>query len=152
MTDAFSKAAAVLRRCPEASDLEIYRTLVDDGIASHLAARLVEFMPMIYCRLLLEPSGVRFSPSFQRRLADGSVASIRPLVAEPAWGSALSYARREIESGVPSEQLLAIAGRSTEFSAINQLLHSGARLENLVLGIPVLLWPDEGPEFLAVQS
>ena len=59
-----------------------------------------------------------------------------------------SFATAEINDGIPRDGLLAIAGRSAEFQAVNTLLNQGAKLSNVVLGTVVFHWPAEGPTIL----
>lgn len=68
----YRKAVRVFREFPNASDEVILDKLVAMGCERVMAARLVEFVPMTYCRLRLADSDVRFSDRFQRRLADGT--------------------------------------------------------------------------------
>jgi hypothetical protein len=48
-----TEAVAIFREFPNVSDEEILRKLVAMGVERAIAARLVEFVPMAYCRLLL---------------------------------------------------------------------------------------------------
>ena len=86
MNAAISQAVAIFRKFPHASDDEILRELIASGIDRPLASRLVEFLPMAYCRLILKDAGVRFSDYFQRKLADGRLSPERPLSSEPLLG------------------------------------------------------------------
>ena len=58
----------------------------------------------------------------------------------------MAFARTEVEHGVPGKGLLALAVRSGEFDAANQLLNRGAKLHGLALAPALVLWPDCGPE------
>ena len=86
MNDIISRAVAAFRTSPGSGDVEIYRTLVADGIKSVVAARLVEFLPMAYCRIVLVETGVRFANTFQRKLANGNTSPEKLLSSEPIWG------------------------------------------------------------------
>jgi hypothetical protein len=110
-----------------------------------IAARLVEFLPMAYCRLILADAGIRFSDRFQRKLADGGVSAERLLASEPLWAETLSFARSEKQGGATGAALLAIAARSSEYGAANQLAEKGSKLKDVVLTPTVFLWPEEGP-------
>ena len=114
------------------------------GVERVVASRLVEFLPLAYSRLILSESGVRFCDRFQRKLADGSLSSERPLDSEPLWAEVVSFARAEKSSGVNGDALLAIAGRSSEFDAVNQLANRGSKLKDIALTPAVLQWPEEG--------
>jgi hypothetical protein len=140
------KAVALIRSSPGSDDKEIYRNLVADGIGRERAARLVEFIPTAYARLVLEKAGARLSPMFQRRLADGSMSPERPLSGEAVWNEVAAFALAEVATGLSREHLFLVAGRSAEFGAANQLLQQGSKLENMAftaLGFP---WPESGPE------
>jgi hypothetical protein len=144
--DLISTAVAAMRRFPSLGDVKLYRMLVADGLKAALAARLVEFLPMAYCRLLLKDSGVRFPNTFQRRQARGKSSSERLLSSEPVWNAVIAFARDEAARGISPDDLLAVAGRSAEFQAVNQLLNNGSQLRNIALTPTVLMWRDEGPD------
>lgn len=146
MESAIVKAVVLFRSSQEMDDGEIHRVLVDFGIDSKSAARLVELVPMAYCRALLENTGAHFPETFQRYRIDGTVSPATPLISEPIWQAALDYARREIERGISLNQKLRVAGRSAEFKAANELLHKGSKLEDLRFAPPIFVWPEEGPD------
>lgn len=145
MEDIFSKSVAILRSSPEKGDEEVYRRLVADGIDSHLAGQLVVFLPMVYCRILLADSGAKFSPTFCRRLPDGQISPEQPFSVEPLWNAAFEFASAEVKRGVSAKDLLAVAGRSAEFDAANQLLKKGSYLKDIVFVPPVLILPENEP-------
>ena len=127
-------------------DREIFRALVAQGVQATMAARLVEFVPMVYCRLMLTPSGARFPSTYRRKLADGQVSKELPLESESVWKAAKAFAGEELERGVSAQNVLAVAGRSAEFDALNQLLNNGSNLANVALTSVLLNWPESGPE------
>ena len=141
-----SKAVALLRSSPHLDDDELYRVLVAGGMDRQRAARLIEFLPPVYTRLVLHDSGVRFSDKFRRLLSNGGTSYEGSLSDEPVWNDAMKFASDEAQRGLTKQDLFAIAGRSAEFRAINQLLHQGSKLEN-IKGMPLILpWPELGPE------
>jgi hypothetical protein len=140
-----SRAVAVFREFPKASDEDIVRKLISAGVVRVMAARLVEFLPMAYCRLILADAGVIFCDRFQRKLGDGRLSAEQPLDSDPLWAEALSFARAETQSGVAGAALLEIAARSSEFDAANRLANQGSKLRNTVLTSTVFQWPEEGP-------
>jgi len=145
MNQVIAEAVAVFREFPKESDVEILSRLVEMGCERVMAARLVEFIPMAYCRVLLADSGVTFSDSFRRKLSDGSLSANRLLEEEPLWAEVLSFAKEERRAGVSGEALLVVAARSAEFDAVNQLANRGSRLEHLVMTPIIFQWPDDGP-------
>jgi len=139
MDGVISKAVTILRELPSAEDHELYRVLVEADIEPQVAARLVEFLPMAYSRLILAASGARFSNFFRRVLSDGTSEECL-LSSEPVWNAAVAFAEAELEQGVSGEDLLAVGARSAEFHAANRLLQAGSKLENLAFEAPVLTW------------
>jgi hypothetical protein len=109
-----------------------------------LAARLVEFLPLAYGRLVLGDSGILFSEAFDRVLLDGRI-SRKGLSSEPLWDLVVEFARNEANHGVSGKDLISVAGRSAEFQAANELLQQGAKLEDVAFTSPVLFWPENGP-------
>jgi hypothetical protein len=145
MSEAISKVVAFFRESPVSSDDEIYRRSVAAGIEPKRAARLVEFLPMAYCRLILASTGARFSDMFRRRQHDGSLTHDQRLTSDPLWTEIMLFARGEQAAGVAGKDFLAIASHSAEFDAVNQLLNRGSKPEDIVLSTAVLAWPEEGP-------
>ena len=151
MNETISKAVAIFRAFRSAEDDELYRSLVQAGIEGQVAARLIELLPMAYCRLIPAASGARFPNVFRRVLMDGTFEE-RPLSSEPVWNAAVAFAEGESERGVAAKDLLAVAARSAEFHAANQLLQDGAKLENLALEPTVLEWAEKGSGFSSGRS
>jgi hypothetical protein len=143
MNEAIASALTIFRESPELDDESAFRALVDGGMERPIAARMVEFLPIAYCRVLLLNSGVQFSNSFVRA---ASPLKIQSLSCEPVWIPFLAYAESEIRGGTARREMLMIAGRSAEFHAINQMLNQGAELKNVTLTTISLLWPESGPE------
>jgi hypothetical protein len=143
MNEAITSAVAIFRNSPQLDDESAFRALLKLGIERSLAARIVEFLPMAYCRVLFLNSGVQFSKSFTRA---ASPLKVQSLSLEPVWVPFLAYAESEIGAGSRRDELLMVAGRSAEFHAINQLLDKGAELKNLVLTPTSLRWSENGPE------
>lgn len=143
--EAISTAVVIFRELLNSSDEEVFRKLVGTGVDRQYAARLVEFLPMAYGRLLLGKAGTRFSEMFQRMTPSGDLSAERPLSSEPVWGEVVSFAQAEAGRGVSRKDLLAVAGRSAELDAANQLLRQGSKLEGLILTTALLKWPQEGP-------
>jgi hypothetical protein len=145
MNDDIRRVLTVLRNSPDLDDSEVYRQLVADGVEGQAASRLVLFLPMIYCRLLLAGSGARFSDTFRSRLSDGTLSLEGRLIDEQSWNEAMEFAQAEIASGVSGTDLLVVAGRSAEFDAANQLLNHGSKLEDLRFVAPTIRWPGLDP-------
>lgn len=146
LNEDISRALAVFRNSPAAGENELFQSLVRIGIDRRCAKRLVVFIPMVYCRMLLSASGARFSNSFRKRLADGSLSSEELLSADPFWEPVITFAKADMERGITKEDLLLLAGRSAEFDAANQLLNRGSKLEDIAFTTAVLNWRENGPD------
>ena len=144
MNDSISKAIELFRSCPNMEDEEVFGTLVRGGLEPRLAARIVEFLPIAYTRLILGKSGVQFPDVFQRRVAGGETLE-GVLSEEPVWHAVLDFGRSEISRGISRNKLLLVAGRSAEFDALNRLLSAGSKLESLALAPTIFAWPENGP-------
>jgi hypothetical protein len=145
MNEDISRAVGLFRSSPNLEDQAIFGTLVKQGMEKELAARLVEFVPLAYCRLILRNSGAHFSETFRRALPGGG-SQERPLSSEPVWRAVVTFAGAEVKRGVSGNDLLLVAARSAEFHAANQMLDKGSKLENFAFTPPVLTWPEEGPK------
>jgi len=145
MNPVITDVVAIFREFPNASDDEVFRKLLAMGVERVIAARLVEFVPMAYCRLLLSDAGVRLCDRFQRKLPDGSLSPERLLGAEPLWAEVVSFAKAEKRTGVTGKALVVVAAHSSEFDAANQLANQGSKLEDIVLMPVVFQWPEDGP-------
>jgi hypothetical protein len=140
LTATIAQAVDLLRR--QLDDISVYRELVAHGIERSIAARLVEFLPIVYCRLLLARSGVHFAETYCRVLPNGTRTSSRPFSGESLWNELMTFAEVEIATGVKRPQVLAIAGRSAEWRVVNELLRGKAPLEDVWLTEPDFLWPE----------
>ncbi|HTD56433.1 MAG TPA: hypothetical protein VK670_13675 [Silvibacterium sp.] len=143
--ESISLAVSNLRRFPHLSNDQIFWKLVGSGVDKRRAARLVEFVPVAYSRLLLGKLGVRFSNSFQRAISTGMLSEKQSLSSDPVWHEVVRFATADVEQGIAKNDLLAIAGRSAEFDAVNQLLNNGSRATDLVLSTIQFQWPEDGP-------
>jgi hypothetical protein len=128
---------------PELSDEEVVQQLVRAGIDPLKAARIVEFTPAVFVRLLLGRIGVRFSESFVRQAGKFS-STQQPLESQPVWVEVNEFANTRGRT-LGKQEWLAIAGRSAEFEAVNRLLNGGASPHAIVLTPLCLQWPEEGP-------
>jgi hypothetical protein len=144
MIEDIIKAVAIFRISADRTEEDIYQELVNEGVEAQRAARLVEFLPLVYCRLVLRNSGARFSNTFQRKQASGTFKEL-PLSSDPVWSEAMAFAHAEAQNGISARDLLAVAARSAEFDAANQLLNKGSKLENITFAAPILSWPETGP-------
>lgn len=128
---------------PELSDKQVVQELVQAGIEQSYAARIVEFTSVVFARHILGPMGVRFSDIFIRR-ASNDYTKEQSLSSHPVWMEINEFVKTRGHM-FGKDEWLAIAGRSAEFDAVNQLLNRGASLSNLILTPLSLQWPEGGP-------
>jgi hypothetical protein len=147
LTKTISQAVFLMRESPSLDDTGVYEALVADGVEQGVALRLTVFLPMAYCRLFLSGTGVKFADGFQYLLPEGGISPETPFSAEPLWQACVTFADAEIKSSVGAKDFLRIAGRSAEFNAVNQQLHAGSKLEDLVLTPVLLTWPEFSQSF-----
>ncbi|HEV3040934.1 MAG TPA: hypothetical protein VHA33_24415 [Candidatus Angelobacter sp.] len=140
-----SRAVQLFRSTPALKDEEMFRVLVQEDMEPRVAAHCVEFLPLAYSRMLLMEAGsTRFPQSFLRVLPNGKFKTHR-FDSEPIWNAIVSFAKTERKSITAAKDLLAIAGRCAIFNAVNDALHAGSKLQDLLLSEPALLWPEDGP-------
>ncbi|GAA4506057.1 hypothetical protein GCM10023191_062670 [Actinoallomurus oryzae] len=115
-------------------DDEVWERLTGAGVEPWLAERLLLFLPLAYTRRLLQ------DVSYQDALVTpgGRVS----LSAEPVFVAASARAQQ-----AGRDEIERIAMRSSEFNAINNALHAGSQLSDLVMGEPALArdLPPVGP-------
>jgi hypothetical protein len=115
------------------SDDDVRERLRRAGVEPWLVERLLVFLPLAFGRRVLP--GVELSDEF----SDGP--RLRPLADEPVFAAAAARAELAVRSEVER-----IGLRSSEVNAVNEALHKGSRLEDLVCGPPVLGEPLPPPE------
>jgi hypothetical protein len=142
MNELIVKAVSIFRVSTDLDDDALLKRLVSDGVEHRLAARLVEFLPMAYARLMLEKSVARLPDSYLRMSTTGDLRT-HPLDSEPVWNASIEYARAEVAKGISPQDLLAVAGRSAEIDAANKMLNAGFALKDCDISPSRLLWPED---------
>ncbi len=139
MTESARKTASLMEELPNADDAEIAEKLMTCGIAEAEAHELILFVPLAFGRYAFRNSGATFSSHFAL-VAYGRVIAKLPLSEEPAFNSAWKAAT-EFFNNPEGHNYLAIAGRSAEIRAINEALHKGSEVKNLLLSDPLVSLP-----------
>ncbi|HUT92848.1 MAG TPA: DUF6348 family protein [Thermoguttaceae bacterium] len=123
------------REHPSLETDEITDVLVGRNIDRRQAEMLVALVPVAYGRTVLQRAKVSFTDRFVLVNSETHEERRSRLSAEPVFKIAMLFAHDEITSrGVGRDAMLAVAGRSPELDAINQALHAGSRLEDMVSG------------------
>jgi hypothetical protein len=113
------------------------------------AERILEFMPIAFGRILMRESGVEFQPTYERRKPDSAKRKEYAFAKNAAYIASLEYAERQNQSVTGLPTLNAVAVRSPEIKAIEDMVNSGVETQNIVLSKPILGWtsipenPDE---------
>lgn len=144
MIQQLKEVAKLLREGPSLGDDELFEMLVLRGIERRVAARLVEFFPMVCCRVLFDGSGARFPNVYQRAADDGTLVQ-HELSADPIWNEIMEDVRREVARGNSDADLRLIANRGVEYRSASQLLQNGSTLENIAFTPMIFKWPEAGP-------
>jgi hypothetical protein len=139
------KAAALFRCSRCLRDDEIFEMFLLSGMERRLAARLVELLPMAYCRIVLGCRGVRFADTYRRILPSGGISEERELSSEPVWGAVVAHAEKEVQAGIAESEILVIAVHSAEYKAATELLQKGSNLEDIVFTPAIFKWQEDGP-------
>ncbi len=128
-----------LLKYSNSEDIEIFNILILQGIDKNIAKKIIQFVPLAFCRVILESSGIVFSNYYQVSEYNGEISELRPLQDEEVFNEAIAIAIAN-SSSLCGDELLVIAGRSAEFNVINELLNEGAFMNELEL-IPTLMLP-----------
>lgn len=135
-------AVQIIRSHLNAPEADLLEALLAHGINRPVAVQLIMLVPLAYGRAGLANSGVRFSDYFICMGPNGRPKRECKLNSLAVWNESIAFARKEIDSGACGAAALAIAGRSPETNAINQALHGGEKIEDLVISPPVFIWPE----------
>jgi hypothetical protein len=143
--DLISTAVAAMRRFPSHGDVELYRMLVAGWIEKQRSRRVSSNS----AHGLLSASQRFGSAIFEylsKEAGESKNSSERLLSSEPVWNAVIAFARDEAARGISRDDLLAVAGRSAEFQAVNQMLNQGSNLRDIVLTPTLLTWAEAGPD------
>ncbi|GHN01645.1 hypothetical protein WSM22_31340 [Cytophagales bacterium WSM2-2] len=125
------KAIELIGRDSREMDEEQLRNhLLTNGVPELEARELIIFLPMAFCRQLLPE--LSWPSSYYDYFADET--KIKRKYSDNKRYMVMKEETEKYWTGNPNnEWVLNIAGRSAEFNAINQLLNSGGRLEDVGL-------------------
>lgn len=132
-------AVQVMRSNPRATNPEIFELLIKGGMDRSMAVQLVYLLPTAYTRLILADSVAYFPETYLCNDGKGGVREWNRFDEIPLWPEVIAFAKHEISSGVKGDALGLVAGRCAEFDAINQALHAGESIENLVCMPPMFM-------------
>jgi len=125
---------------PDTNEDAIYEALEAAGIPKEQADRLYKFTQIAWGRVLLDGLNITFTQQYFCLDADGSIIESGQLHKEPYYAYAMSW----ISQNPPHPAFEFMATTSSDVNTVNQALHAGSKLENLILSPPII--------FLAVPT
>lgn len=137
--DAVRQGVAVFQAHPGADDDTIAAELEAGGLSEAMATRVIQMLPIAFCRVLLTPQGVRFPEYYSVMGPKGVHVGNFLLAEEPIFAAALRVAQQEMEAGRGGAPYLAIAGRSGGFKAVMKLANEGSQLSGILCAPPILM-------------
>ncbi len=105
------RAVSVFRDHTNADNATLTAALVRSNFSPTLARRLVEFMPIAFCFILFQGTGVRLTSTYRRIQSSGVLGPPRELADVPEFAAALEVA----QSGLGKDEILAVAARRRSF-------------------------------------
>jgi hypothetical protein len=137
-----AKAVQIYRENPSMEDREVFHFLVHEGIDPESAAHLVDFLPMAYARTMFSTSGARFPETFQRTDKNGNLLPEQALTSEPFWNEVFTYAQSDVQRGISTQDLLAVASRAAEYNAVSKIQSDGGNLSDCEFSSPIFIHPE----------
>ena len=123
---------------PAAEDEEVIDALKGAGIPSRRAYELVLWVPMAFGRRVLEGPDLPLPETYLLVTPDFAAETRRFLRDEEVFVESRALIDRFLSEGMTNDQFLVIAGRSSEFNAVNEALHAGSEISNLVVSESVV--------------
>jgi Uncharacterized protein conserved in bacteria (DUF2330) len=143
--EAVERAVPIFAKYPVIGFAELREMLRHEGGLAHEDIdQILEFVPLAFGRGFLGDSGVSFADEYVRTDVEGRERMRKKLADEPYFREAAMYAPL-VMMKMGQEAFSAVALRSSEVRAINEALHAGSALSDLVASPPVLYWKEPGP-------
>jgi hypothetical protein len=137
------RGIGVMASHPGAEDEQLEALLIDAGCCAVDARRMIVLLPIAFGRAILERLGVAVPTVCT--VDDGTSRSLVDLQASVIFQEACASGRKVFNEGTLSrEEFMAIAGRDSNFRAVNEALYTGSRPEDLKLE-PTILWSEREP-------
>ncbi|HEX8911248.1 MAG TPA: hypothetical protein VF796_02730 [Humisphaera sp.] len=136
LSDAVKRAVITLQSRPTWDDDVIVERLFRHGFDRRRANRLVQFVPIAFCRFLIRHSGVVCDPHYVPMTADGTPLEQRPLASEPIFRAAVAHCEEVEAFGVSRRYFDLVAARSGGYKALASLSQERGSVEGLELGPP----------------
>jgi hypothetical protein len=125
------------------NDDTVVERLVDSGVDPMLAERVITFGPIGFSELILR--GAQVSPEYQVMGPTNEIVATKRLVDEPVFVAAREVASALTRRPEGKDPFFSVASRCSRFSAANQALGKGSKLQDLVISAPVVFLRDPPP-------
>ena len=135
----FLKAIDLVADARELNDEEMENLLIEQGFQEDDAFWLTRFIPAAYARAWLEPEGLTFHDDFDVMKVDTREAISMKFSQQAIWKSVFRNAKKELATGIDKNRLISIAGRSSEYHAVRDLLNQNSGLKDVRLTKLILL-------------
>jgi hypothetical protein len=139
VTAAVRTAVEIFQSHPDLDDDGIADHLEKQGISEPLTTRLIQFLPIAFCRVFFAPQGVRFPGHYVVMTPHGKHAGEFQMEDEPVYVAARQAAQENWDAGGDTRPFLALAARSASFAAIMKLSKGGASLDKILCSPPILV-------------
>jgi hypothetical protein len=142
ISEAVKIAAPLFHAQKSLEDEDLVNTLTEVGVPLLLARRIVVFMPLAFGRIMLKELNVNVSDVYEYFQKKGGFTDKkrRKLVDEPVYKESLKLAAKMAGKETTGQIFLAIAFRSAEVNAVNQMELQGSKPENIVLTPMLTMW------------
>lgn len=121
----------------QATDQELLDAFGEAGIGKEEAGVILVFLPIAACRRMLP--AVRWMDNYQELDRTSEKMIPRNFSETPAYQAILSEVDRYFETRPGGDNVLKLAGRSSEFHAINDMLNKGWKFDDIRLTPMVIL-------------
>ncbi len=156
ISEAVKIAAPLFHTQKSLEDEDLVNILMEVGFPLLLARRIVVFMPLAFGRIMLKELNVNVRDEYEYFQKKGVFTDKkrRKLVDEPVYRESLKLAAKMAGKETTGQTFLAIAFRSAEVNAVNQLELQGSKPENIVLTPMLTMWDlyEESDDLEATQA
>ena len=132
------KMVVFLQFNPAADDEIIEKILLEGGLSSTQATKLIQFVPIAFTRFLYRSSGVKFCPNYV--LVDDRMQPLghHPIAEVTAYSEAWKFCEQAAAKGAGDDYFHSIAARSGGYEAIQKLIQQGADLSGVITSPPIM--------------
>lgn len=117
---------------PHLTDERLTSVLKEKGLDESFVPSYLIWIPIAFCRFMLQGE-IEFPAYYQSYDSTTKTLNRKSYSEHLLFQEATKYAEIAVAKGLRGDNFVAVAGRSAEFHAINQMDLLGSKLENIVL-------------------